>query len=77
MKKTVLAAALAASVTATAATAEESATMAPDIITQSAAASSAPNNTFVFGILLVGLLAVLASGGSSGMHPYPYPAVGG
>jgi hypothetical protein len=73
MRKTVLAAALSAAFITNTVIAEE-ATMSPDIITQSAAASSAPANGLVFGILLVGLLAVLAAGGGGGMHPYPYPS---
>ena len=67
MKKSILAVTLAASVSATAATAEEGATMAPEVITQGTAMASAPANGLVFGILLVGLVAVLASGGSSYM----------
>ena len=65
MKRTVLAAALTASVTATAATSEQGATMAPEVITQGTAMASAPDNGLVFGILLVGLLAVIADSGAS------------
>lgn len=64
MKKTVLAVALASAFAANTAVAEE-ATMTPDVITQSAAGSSAPANGLVFGLLLVGLVATIASGGNS------------
>jgi hypothetical protein len=69
MKRTVLAATLAAAFTASTAAADGGATMSPDVITQGAATASAPANGLVFGILLVGLVAAVASGGGSGYVP--------